>query len=335
MHETEPFNKMNDFLRLNLIGSSPQMERVAAQLRKIAGVDATVLINGETGTGKELAARAIHYLGTRRDKPFIPLNCGALPEQLIESELFGHERGAFTDAKNAAPGLVAEADGGTLFLDEVDALNHKAQAAMLRFLQDHTYRRVGSGVTRQANVRVLAATNSKLDVLVEQGRFRRDLMYRLNVLMMNLPPLRERSGDAVEMAQVFLARFAHQYRLPEKRLHPSAVEFIAQHDWPGNIRELENMIHREFLMCDTREIHLGANRMEAATTSDAISQFKLAKEKMIHDFERRYVRDVLTRVEGNLTRAAKLAGQERSAFGKLARKHGLSPSSLHSAVDES
>jgi DNA-binding NtrC family response regulator len=325
---------MNDFLRSNLIGSSPQMERVALHLRKIASVDATVLINGETGTGKELAARAIHYLGSRRDKPFIPLNCGALPEQLVESELFGHERGAFTDAKNASPGLVAEADGGTLFLDEVDALNYKAQAAILRFLQDHSYRRVGSGVTRQANVRVLAATNSRLETLVEQGRFRRDLMYRLNVLTMQLPPLRERSGDAVEMAQVFLSRFAHQYRLPEKPLHASALEFIAQHDWPGNIRELENMIHREFLMCDTREIHLGSRRLQDAE-HEGISQFKSAKEKLIHDFERRYVRDVLTRVDGNLTRAAKLAGQERSAFGKLVRKHGLSPSSAHSAFDES
>ena len=310
------------------------MERVALHLRKIASVDATVLINGETGTGKELAARAIHYLGSRRDKPFIPLNCGALPEQLVESELFGHERGAFTDAKNASPGLVAEADGGTLFLDEVDALNYKAQAAILRFLQDHSYRRVGSGVTRQANVRVLAATNSRLETLVEQGRFRRDLMYRLNVLTMQLPPLRERSGDAVEMAQVFLSRFAHQYRLPEKPLHASALEFIAQHDWPGNIRELENMIHREFLMCDTREIHLGSRRLQDAE-HEGISQFKSAKEKLIHDFERRYVRDVLTRVDGNLTRAAKLAGQERSAFGKLVRKHGLSPSSAHSAFDES
>jgi len=327
---------MNDFLRLNLVGSSPQMERVAAQLRKIAGVDATVLINGETGTGKELAARAIHYLGARREKPFIPLNCGALPEQLVESELFGHERGAFTDAKNASPGLVAEADGGTLFLDEVDALNYKAQAAILRFLQDHTYRRVGSGVTRQANVRVVAATNSRLETLVEQGRFRRDLMYRLNVLSMQLPPLRERSGDAVEMAQVFLSRFAHQYRLPEKPLHASALEFIAQHDWPGNIRELENMIHREFLMCDTREIHLGGSkRLAPDAESEGISQFKSAKEKLILDFERRYVRDVLTRVNGNLTHAARLAGQERSAFGKLARKHGLSPSSAHSAFDES
>jgi DNA-binding NtrC family response regulator len=325
---------MNDFLRSNLIGSSPQMERVALHLRKIASVDATVLINGETGTGKELAARAIHYLGSRRDKPFIPLNCGALPEQLVESELFGHERGAFTDAKNASPGLVAEADGGTLFLDEVDALNYKAQAAILRFLQDHSYRRVGSGITRQANVRVLAATNSRLETLVEQGRFRRDLMYRLNVLTMQLPPLRERSGDAVEMAQVFLSRFAHQYRLPEKPLHASALEFIAQHDWPGNIRELENMIHREFLMCDTREIHLGSRRLQDAE-HEGISQFKSAKEKLIHDFERRYVRDVLTRVDGNLTRAAKLAGQERSAFGKLVRKHGLSPSSAHSAFDES
>ncbi|ALU89512.1 sigma-54 interaction domain-containing protein [Herbaspirillum rubrisubalbicans] len=324
---------MDDFRRLHMIGSSPQMERVDAQLRKMASVEATVLIEGETGTGKELAARAIHYLGPRRDKPFIPINCGALPEQLIESELFGHERGAFTDAKSAAPGLVADADGGTLFLDEVDALNYKAQTAILRFLQDHTYRRVGSGVTRKANVRIVAATNNRLNALVETGRFRRDLMYRLNVLSINLPPLRERGNDAVEMAQAFLSRFAHQYRMPDRRLHASALDFIAQYDWPGNIRELENMMHREFLMSDTTDIYLGTQRPVQGSADEDVVQFKPMKEKMIHDFERRYVRDVLTRVDGNLTRAAKLAGQERSAFGKLARKHGLSPSGTSSAID--
>lgn len=317
---------MDDLQRLNLLGSSPQFQHACAQIRKIAHVDATVLIAGETGTGKEMAARAIHYLGSRSDKPFIPVNCGALAETLIESELFGHERGAFTDAKAASSGLVNEANGGTLFLDEVDALSHKAQAALLRFLQDRTYRRVGSGVIRQADVRIITASNADLETLVEARQFRRDLLYRLNVLMLRMPSLRERTGDPLELAQVFLARFSHQYRVPPKSLHPDSISFIERHTWPGNVRELENVVLREFLMCEEREIRVAA-AVESATTSaeepDHSTSFKTAKARAITEFERHYVRAMLKRSDGNLSHAARLAGQDRSAFGKLARKHGL------------
>ncbi|HVK96121.1 MAG TPA: sigma-54 dependent transcriptional regulator [Noviherbaspirillum sp.] len=321
---------MNDMQRFNLLGSSVQFQRACAHIKKIAGVDATVLIAGETGTGKEMAARAIHYLGKRCDKPFIPVNCGALAETLLESELFGHERGAFTDAKSASPGLVSEADGGTLFLDEVDALSLKAQAALLRFLQDRTYRRVGSSVTRQADVRIIVASNADLEKMVEARQFRRDLLYRLNVLMLRMPALREREGDALELAQAFLARFSRQYRVPQKSFHPVTLSFIGNYSWPGNVRELENVVLREFLMCDDREIKLGA---EAGTTTDVAvpdgySSFKTAKALAIAEFERRYVRDMLKRSEGNLSHAARLAGQDRSAFGKLARKHGFSQAAL-------
>lgn len=326
---------MDDLLqRFNLLGSSQQFQHTCAQICKIARVDATVFIAGETGTGKEMAARAIHYLSDRNGKPFMPINCGALAENLVESELFGHERGAFTDAKTAFPGVISDTDGGTLFLDEIDSLGLKAQAALLRFLQDRTYRRVGSSVTRQADVRIIVASNADLEMLVEARQFRRDLLYRLNVLMLHMPPLRERTGDAVELAQAFLRRFSHQYRVPEKFFHPDSIAYIRQHAWPGNVRELENVVLREFLMCEGTEVRLvGAaceRRMQdpEQQLDDGKISFKAAKARAVAEFERRYVRDMLKLSEGNLSHAARLAGQDRSAFGKLARKHGLNQSAV-------
>jgi len=317
---------MDDLWRCNLIGSSPQLESVRFQIRRLAGVDATVLIEGETGTGKELAARAIHYLGSRCDKPFVPVNCGALSDTLVESELFGHERGAFTDAKQPSEGLVGQAIGGTLFLDEVEALSSKAQAVLLRFLQDHTYRRVGGSNLRQVNVRVIAASNWDLDEMAQARLFRRDLLYRLNVLTLRIPPLRDRAGDGAELARSFLTRLSHQYGAPEKRLHSDAIAFIERNPWPGNVRELENVIHREFLMCDGDELHLGETgapppMAQPGATSGA--NFREAKAQAVKEFERRYVQDLLARTRGNISRAARIAGKDRSAFGKLVRKHGF------------
>ncbi|MES2126192.1 MAG: sigma-54 dependent transcriptional regulator [Pseudomonadota bacterium] len=314
---------MTDLLRFKLLGSSTRLQAALTQIEKIARVDATVLIEGETGTGKELAARAIHYLGERRDHPFIPVNCGALAESLLESELFGHERGAFTDAKSAAPGLVSQADGGTLFLDEVDALSLKAQAAMLRFLQDRSYRRVGSGQTRQADVRIVVATNASLEKLVSSAHFRRDLLYRLNVLTLRMPALRERGGDALELANSFLLRLGKQYRLPPKVLHPDFVEFIEQYDWPGNVRELENVMHRAFLLCEGSALHLDSLEQHGMASPAQSASFKAAKARAIAQFERRYVHGLMQLSQGNITQAARMAGQDRSAFGKLVRKHGL------------
>ncbi|MDQ1812061.1 sigma 54-interacting transcriptional regulator [Massilia sp. CCM 9210] len=325
---------MNSPSRVNLLGSSPQFHLACAQIKKISRVDVTVYIDGETGTGKELAARAIHYQGLRCDGPFVPVNCGALPETLIESELFGHERGAFTDAKVASPGLVSEANGGTLFLDEVDALSMKAQASLLRFLQDRSYRRVGGGTPRHADVRVIAASNANIHELVEQRRFRRDLFYRLNVLTLHMPALRERGGDSVELAQAFLARFNHQYGMAPKRLHADAVAFIAEYPWPGNVRELENVIHREFLMSEDSELRFPGkvSHLDVKTGGEGTS-FKAAKARAVADFERRYVGELLQRTDGNITRAARIAGQDRSAFGKLVRKHGLAQSACVSDLE--
>lgn len=321
---------MEAYSRFNLIGTSEQFQKVLAQLNKLATLDATVLLSGETGTGKELAARAIHYMSARSDKPFVPVNCGALAESLVESELFGHERGAFTDAKTASNGLIGEAAGGTLFLDEVDTLSAKAQAALLRFLQDRTYRRVGGGVMRQVDVRVLVASNADLSDLAQKRQFRQDLLYRLNVLSLRLPALREREGDAVVLARAALQRLSHQYRLPLKQLHPEGVAFIQQYRWPGNVRELENIIHREFLMSDDTELHLRESCealmgpvMLDVDNDDSHAPFRDAKANAVAEFERSYVRSMLARTGGNISQAARLSKQERSAFGKLVRKYKL------------
>lgn len=323
---------MEGLSRFNLIGSSPQFQKTVAQIHSMARLDATVLVNGETGTGKELAVRAIHYLSARSDRPFVPVNCGALSESLVESELFGHERGAFTDAKNASAGLIGEAAGGTLFLDEVDTLSPRAQAALLRFLQDRTYRRVGGGTLRQVDVRVAVASNADLRCLAEARLFRKDLLYRLNVITLHMPPLREREGDAEVLARAMLQRFSHQYRLPLKRLHAEGRDFIERYPWPGNVRELENVMHREFLLCEESELRLAESRAELMPASampprDAgkgeLPAFREAKARAVAEFERNYVFAMLSRADGNISRAARLARQDRSAFGKLVRKYGI------------
>lgn len=319
---------MEDILRSNLLGSSPQFAHVLAQIRRIAKFDVTVLIGGETGTGKELAARAVHYLSARASRPFIPVNCGALAESLVESELFGHERGAFTDAKTASTGLISEADGGTLFLDEVDTLSLKAQAALLRFLQDRTYRRVGGTQTRQADIRLVAASNADLDALVESRHFRRDLLYRLKVLPLVLPPLRERGNDVIELAHVFLARLNRDFQglTPAKRFHPDMPAALMLHSWPGNIRELEHFIQREYLMCEGENLNAEVRPAPAAPVPESHhheTAFKEAKALVIADFERSYVASVMVRAQGNISQAARMAGQDRSAFSKLVRKHRI------------
>jgi DNA-binding NtrC family response regulator len=323
---------MNQFVRLNLLGSSSAMQTMRRQIEKIATVDAPVMVLGETGTGKELAVRAIHYLGERQHGPFVPVNCGALPEMLVESELFGHERGAFTDAKVDSGGLIGEADGGTLFLDEIDALSLKAQAALLRFLQDGTYRRVGGTRTRQADVRIVVATNANLTDLVEARQFRRDLLYRLDVVTLRIPPLREREGDVLELAQVFLDRLCGRYKKQHVRFHPESLTYLRQHPWPGNVRELENAVHRAFLLADDDFVRVGtvaadANeaRQDWVQEPDPVTSrcFKSARAAAITSFEIAYLQRLLEESNGNLSQAARLAGEERSAFGKLVRKHGL------------
>jgi len=323
-----------EFAELNLIGRSPAFLRALATIKKVAHCDIPVLIQGETGTGKELAARAIHYLSPRRDHPFIPVNCGAFPDSLIESELFGHVKGAFTDAKEAQPGVVAMAKGGTLFLDEVETLSAKAQVVLLRFLQDHRYRSVGGSVMHAANVRILAAGNTDVRDLVSKGTFRRDLYFRLNIAPLCLPPLRERPGDAVLLAEHFMQRYRRTYSQPDKTLDGSAKSWLSRQSWPGNVRELENLLHRQFVLADgsalaaplpepavaERRTNTGDRRNLPLSTA---TSFQQAKAVVISEFERRYLGLLLAETGGNVSAAARRAGKERRAFGKLLKKYGL------------
>lgn len=321
-----------DLQELNLVGTSPAFLGVVGLIRKLATTDAPVLAIGETGTGKEVAARAIHYLGARHAHPFIPVNCGGLPEQLIENELFGHERGAFTDARDARSGVVGQAHGGTLFLDEVDSLPLRGQVSLLRFLQDQSYRPVGSPRERHADVRVIAAAGEDLTRRVEAGTFRRDLFYRLRVLTIDLPPLRERAGDAVLLAQHFLKIFSLKYGKSPRRLDPASVSWINAYGWPGNVRELENLLLREFLLADGECVSLrppmpaGERRagLDRRHGNLLALDFNTAKRRVIAEFEKRYLSRLLADMNGNVTQAAQRCGKERRALGKLIKKHGLS-----------
>jgi DNA-binding NtrC family response regulator len=312
-----------------LIGRSPAFLQALELIARMARYDAPVLIQGETGTGKELAARAIHYQSERRDAPFVPLNCGAVPETLIESELFGCERGAFTDARQARTGLVAAAEGGTLFLDELDSLPLRAQVSLLRFLQDYRYRPVGGTRECRGDVRVIAAASPRLDRLLDNGAFRDDLAFRLNVLLLQMPPLRERVGDAQVLAEHFIERHARHYALPARRLSPACVEWMSRYDWPGNVRELDNRVQRALLLSDDAALNLApADRCcgspaVAAPADAALRAFNDARDDALQRFERAYLQQLMQAADGNVTRAARLAGKERRALGKLLKKHGI------------
>ncbi len=328
---TDGTDSDTDILAFHMAGHSPAFEEMARLIRKIAACDAPVLIEGETGTGKELAARAIHYLGARCPMPFVPVNCGAIPDTLIENELFGHRKGAFTDARDSQRGLVAQARGGTLFLDEIDALSAKGQVTLLRFLQDLQYRPLGGEREESADIRIIAATNVDLLKHVESGSFRPDLLFRLKILSLALPPLRERTGDAELLARHFIRQCSARYGKPVKTLHPDTIAWLNSHTWPGNVRELENVIHREFLLADGPAIDLvrDPDRVERRRLADRRRyetvelDFGVAKARAIAQFERTFLCQLMSEARGNVTHAARIAGKERRAFGKLLKKHGI------------
>ncbi len=313
----------------HLVGRSEAHVLMLLQLQRITSGIAPTLIEGETGCGKEMAARAIHYGGARRAGPFVPVNCGALPDTLIETELFGVERGAFTDARQSRRGLVAEACHGSLFLDEIDALSLKAQVTLLRFLQDQSFRPVGSARELRTDTRVIAAANRPLDDMVAQGGFRADLMYRLKILHLVLPPLRERADDVELLARHFVDRLQERYGGPRRELHPDTLTWLHRHSWPGNVRELENWVHRRFLMSPGRHITHDDGLPVPVTAAESaaalpLARFQAAKAEAVRSFEQDYLRRVMHDAAGNVTRAAQMAGKERRAFGKLLKKHGLS-----------
>lgn len=319
---------LKKFTHLNLVGSSAEHITFIRRVKKIAeAFFAPVLIQGETGTGKENTARAIHYLSDRQDQGFFPINCGAIPDSLLESELFGHEKGAFTNAHQRQAGIVELAEGGTLFLDEVDSLSPKAQAALLRFIQSGEYRPLGGRKTKLADVRIIAATNANLSKAVKDNQFREDLLFRLNVFNIGLAPLRERQDDIAIIANTLLEKFSENYQQAKKHLSTSSLDWIKQQPWEGNIRELENLLLREFLLSETEEIQIQEANSQTLTGKEEqpgiFKNFQRAKHEMIESFERDYLKSALKKTAGNVTEAAKLAGKERRAFGKLLKKHDI------------
>lgn len=306
------------------IGESHRFCSVIENIPMIARCAANVLITGESGTGKEMYARAIHYLGLRQRHPFVAINCGAIPQELIENELFGHVRGAYTGAENSQIGLIQEAEGGTLFLDEIDSLPLTAQVKLLRVLQEKEYRLLGSVKTHKVDVRFVAATNVDADEAVKTGKIRQDLYYRLNVIPVHLPSLRERREDIPLLARHFLKKYSDEFGKSQMSLSAEAVIRLSAYDWPGNVRELENQIERAVALgagtviqaadlClpggDERKSHTGA--------------FRIAKEKYVEQFERDYIRDLLCTYDGNVTRAAQAAEKNRRAFWELMRKYDI------------
>jgi len=322
---------------LNLIGQSSIFLDTLSFITKASDCNAPVLIEGETGCGKEVAARAIHYLGCRKDFPFIPMNCGAIPDQLFENELFGHEKGAYTDAKQSQTGLTEQADGGTLFLDEIEALSTKGQVTLLRFIEDNVIRPLGAIKSRKVNVRIIAASNVCLSELVAQGLFRQDLLFRLNLLHLNLPPLRNRKADVQALAEHFMQKYRCQYQQSDKRFHADTIAWMNAYHWPGNVRELENFVHRSFLLSkDPEIIQTGVHQENVQTCSrrklfERRQNFKFdasfneAKNHAIDHFEQHYLSWLISSSKGNVTQAADIAKKERRALGKLLKKHHINP----------
>jgi two-component system, NtrC family, response regulator GlrR len=309
----------------NIVGESHALLAEIHKLPRIAACDAPVLIRGESGTGKEVFARAIHYLGGRAGEAFVPVNCGAIPEQLVESELFGHRRGAFTGAIRDRTGIIGEADGGTILLDEVDALPLASQVKILRFLQDGEYRPLGASRPVRATVRVIAAANSDFEAIIKERKFREDLYYRLNVLRISLPALRDRPGDLPLLAQHLLEKQSLLLGCAHKPLSAGARDSLAQYGWPGNVRELENVLTRALVFSEAAEIRSEDLDLPALPGGPRDDSFRTLKARAVKEFERDYLQKMLDRHQGNITHAAKAAAKNRRAFWQLLRKHNLSP----------
>ncbi|MBI3989662.1 MAG: sigma-54-dependent Fis family transcriptional regulator [candidate division NC10 bacterium] len=306
----------------NIVGSSERMLEVYKVVARVAPTKSTVLIQGETGTGKELITRAIHYNSPRADRPFVAIDCSALAESLLESELFGHVKGAFTGAMAAKRGLFEEAHGGTCFLDEVGEINQSMQAKLLRVLQEHEVKRVGGTESVKVDVRVIAATNKDLEKLVADGKFREDLFYRLSVVTISLPPLRERREDIPLLASHFLRKYAAENNRPISHISPEAMALLTEHDWPGNVRELQHVIERA--------VALTANPV--LLPEDLPRKFRRGCEEgasvegsslTLRELEKRHIQRVLKQAGGNKKLAAELLGIHRRTLYRLAERYGI------------
>jgi Nif-specific regulatory protein len=307
----------------NLIGNSSAMQAVYDLIAQVSGSDATVLIRGESGTGKELVAHAIHYNSRRAGKPFIKVNCAALPESVIESELFGHEKGAFTGAVSARKGRFELADGGTLFLDEVGDLSPGLQIKLLRVLQEREFERVGGASTLKVDVRLIAATNVELEKLIESGRFRQDLYYRLNVFPIRIPPLRERKTDILQLADFFVEKYGQSNHKRVRRISTPAIDMLMSYHWPGNVRELENCVERAVLLSDDDVIH-GHHLPPSLQTAEASgTAFRGRLKGSLAGVERELILEALKSCRGNMAGAARALGISERIMGLRVRKYGI------------
>ena len=309
----------------NIVGNSGPMRAVYEQVAQVARTNTTVLIRGESGTGKELIAHAIHYNSLRAKKPFVKVNCAALPETLIESELFGYERGAFTGAQARKKGRFELADGGTLFLDEIGDLNMATQVKLLRVLQEREFERLGGTETVKVNVRLIAATNSDLERAIAEGRFRGDLYYRLNVFTIFVPPLHERKPDVLQLADHFLEKYALEHGKPIKRISTPAIDMLASYHWPGNVRELENTIERAVLVCDGDVVH-GHHLPPSLQTAEASGTvIRVSLSEAVEAYEKDMIMDALKTARGNCAKAARLLSSTERIVNYKVKRYGIDP----------
>lgn len=319
----------------NIIGNSPKMLEVYKLIRKVAPTDSTVLIRGESGTGKELIARAIHFNSHRKQKPFVPVDCGVFAQELLESELFGHVKGSFTGAIVTKPGLFEIADGGSIFLDEIGDINQNFQSKLLRVIQEREFTPVGGVNPKKVNLRFIVATNKDLEKLVEEKQFREDLFYRLNVFSITIPPLKEKKDDIPLLAYHFFRKYAKEMNKNIKSISVDAMNMLNAYSWPGNVRQLENVIERAIVMAEGDTItteHLPfAVKAETAhpdtpipkTSKELKGTKKKVRESAVESIEKSFILDALTRNDWNITRSARDVGMQRSNFQALMRKYKI------------
>lgn len=322
IREQESFQEM--------VGSSAKMIKVFETIRVVAKTDATVLITGESGTGKDMAARALHRLSPRADKPFVAVNCPNLPEEILESELFGYRKGAFTHAVRDKKGLFWEAQDGTIYLDEIGDISLTLQTKLLRVLQDKEIRPLGETKSVRVDVRIIASTNQNLRDKIERKLFREDLFYRLNVISVHMPSLRDRPEDIPLLADHFVQKCSREHSKEPKRLSPKLVERLARHPWPGNVRELENLLRRAVILspaCEirTQDMDLGDEDQGKCLVTDEVKSlpYKAAKNLVLQRFHQEYISSALGRTQGNITRAARECGLERQALQQVMKRYGM------------
>jgi DNA-binding NtrC family response regulator len=316
----------------NIIGRSAAMREIFHTVERVAPTRATVLLAGQSGVGKDMIARAIHQHSPRKNHPFIKINCTALPENLMESELFGYEKGAFTGANASKPGKFEQADQGTVFLDEIGDVPGNIQVKLLRILQERQFERLGSNLTRSVDVRVVAATNVDLRAALEQGRFREDLYYRLNVVPINIPPLRDRTEDIPFLARHFVQKLSRELGSLAKEISPAAIDRLLTHSWPGNVRELENTIERSLVLAAGEVLQASDLRIEAPRTASAIPSAQsplLPEGETLEHWEQMMIREALRRANGNKSQAARMLGLTRNAL-----RYRLSQMGMESGADE-